>query len=464
MFFLLMSNGVTLYLGLQIGRWTNRRVEPVDVAALEEQVIDESEMALFFEVLDIIKSNYVDDIDMEELEQGAIQGMLEILDDPQTNFFTKESMEEMMQKTMGSYSGIGIVIDSQDDYITVVSPIKGTPGEKAGLMAGDRILQVDGKDIKGITSSEAANLMRGPEGEPVTIVIERDGVGELEFTIIRKSIDLETVFPEMLEEGIGYMYVSNFDSSTGREFEEGLADLESQGLQGLILDLRDNPGGLLSEAIRVGQAVVPEGAITHVVDGEGATLKTHYSQLQKKPYPIVVLVNEYSASASEIVAGALQDSHGALLVGTRTYGKATVQNLEDLTEGGIRYTIAKYLTPQGRSIDGLGLEPDYEVSLPPLYLTTYHPLDGEPRPGDSGDEVLFLKQFLEALNYPTKEGAFFDEVTESSLRSFQEQEGLKSTGYLDKDTKERLTEALEARLAQADAQLEKALSIIKEKI
>lgn len=330
----------------------------------EEIPTEPEEMALFFEVLKIIKENYVDSVDMKELEEGAIQGMLEVLDDPQTNFFNPESMEDMMTKTLGSYSGIGIVIDSQDNYITIISPIKGTPGERAGLLPGDRIMEVDGQSIMGISTSEAANLMRGPKGESVTLQVERAGVGSLEFTIVRDDIDVESVFPEMLEEKVGYIFISNFDKSTGKEFEEVLLQLEEQGMKGLVLDLRDNPGGLLAEAVRVAKAIVPKGPITHVVDGSGNTIKTHYSELEKKPYPIVVLVNAFSASASEILAGALQDSHGAELVGTRTFGKATVQNLEELTnQGGIRYTVAKYLTPNRRNIHGEGLNPDYLVEL-----------------------------------------------------------------------------------------------------
>jgi carboxyl-terminal processing protease len=330
----------------------------------EEAATDPGEMALFFEVLKIIKENYVDTVDMKELEEGAIQGMLEVLGDPQTNFFNQESMEDMMTKTLGSYSGIGIVIDSQDSYITVISPIKGTPGERAGLLPGDRIIEVDGQNIMGMSTSEAANLMRGPKGESVNLQVERVGVGLLEFTIVRDDIDVESVFPEMLDEQMGYIFISNFDKSTGKEFEEALRQLEKEGMKGLVLDLRDNPGGLLAEAVRVAKAIVPAGPITHVVDGSGNTIKTHYSDLEKKPYPVVVLVNGFSASASEIVAGALQDSNGAQLVGTKTFGKATVQNLEELTnQGGIRYTVAKYLTPNRRNIHGEGLNPDYLVEL-----------------------------------------------------------------------------------------------------
>ncbi len=469
LFILVLSNITTFFLALGLGQvfFSAPPAAPPPAPPVGEDTgedsRDEEEMALFFEVLEIIKHNYVDVVDIKELEEGAIQGMLEVLGDPQTNFFPKESMEDIMSRTLGSYSGIGIVIDTEDSYIIVVSPIKGTPGERAGLQPGDRILEVDGKSIVGITTSEAASLMRGPKGESVTLKVERQGVGSLEFTIVRDDIDMESVFPEMLADDIGYIFISNFDNSTGREFEDALKELEAAGMRGLILDLRDNPGGLLGEAVRVGQAIVPAGPITHVVDGSGETLKTHYSRQEKKDYPIVVLVNENSASASEIVAGALQDSHGALLVGNRTFGKATVQNLEDLSNSsGIRYTVAKYLTPEGRNIHGEGLKPDYTVALPPVFSITYHTIQGQPRPGDTGDEVLALKRLLEALGYTTGSGSYFDQSTEASLRLFQKDRGLTVSGFLDDETKRQLLAELEEVLIRSDTQLNKAVSLIED--
>ncbi len=328
---------------------------------LQEEVQQERELTFFYEVLEIIKNKYVEEIDFQKLEEGAVRGMLEALGDHQTTFFTAEDMENMLIHTKGTYEGIGVVIDSRDGVITIIAPIKGTPGERVGLLPGDQIVEVDGKNIVGMDINEIVRMIRGPKGEPVTIKVQREGTQSLlSYTIIRASVELESVFPKMLAENIGYIQISNFNNTTGKDFEEALAQLEKESLAGLILDLRNNPGGLLSEAIRVSQAIVPAGPITHVVDGSGNVLTTYYSKQEKKPYPVVVLVNSFSASASEILAGALQDSHGALLVGTRTFGKATVQTLDTLSNNfGLRYTIAKYLTPQGRNIHEEGLIPDY---------------------------------------------------------------------------------------------------------
>ncbi len=462
---LVLSNVSTYFLA----RGSNDS-EPSEDAVFEEdeetEQEDLEELALFFEVLDVIKTKYIEDVDMEELIEGAVKGMIEALGDPQTTFISIGSMDEMMEKTMGSFGGIGIHIQSVDGIITIISPIKGTPGERAGLLPGDQIIEVDGDNVEDMDINKAVSMMRGPVGEEVTIKIRREGVSELlPYSIIRDNIDVETVFPEMLEDNIGYIQISNFDSSTGREFNEALSMLEEENMEGLILDLRDNPGGLLTEAIKVAQAIVPAGPITHVVDGFGNIIKTHFSQGEEKPYPIAVLVNNFSASASEIVAGALQDSHGAVLVGSQTFGKATVQNLKDLrNNSGIRYTIARYLTPNKRNIDGEGLKPDYEVELPEIFKASYHPLTGEPSPGDSGDAVVFVKKVLDALGYDTEPGNYFGAETEKALRHFQREQGITQTGYLDEKTKSHLIKELGDVLMNSDSQFEKAMSIIKEKV
>ncbi len=363
---LVSTNLLTYYfaVGEDITGWRERILlfSSREEYKLQEEVQqEERELTFFYEVLEIIKNKHLEEIDFQKLEEGAVRGMLEALGDPQTTFFTAEDMENMLIHTKGRYEGIGVAIDSRDGFITIIAPIKGTPGEKVGLLPGDKIVEVDGKNIVGMDINEVVRMIRGPKGEPVTIKVQRESTQALlSYTIIRASIELESVFPKMLADNIGYIQITNFNNATGEDFEEALIQLEKESLAGLILDLRNNPGGLLSEAIRVSQAIVPAGPITHVVDGSGNVLKTYYSEQEKKPYPVVVLVNGFSASASEILAGALQDSHGALLVGIRTFGKATVQTLDTLSNNfGLRYTVARYLTPHGRSIHEEGLLPDY---------------------------------------------------------------------------------------------------------
>ena len=424
------------------------------------------EMASFLEVLTILEERYLDEVSREELLSAAIQGMVESLDDPQTSFLDASHWEEMMIKIDGSFSGIGVEISSVDDYITVISPIRNSPGERAGLLAGDRIVEVDGEGIVGITTMEAVQLMRGPEGTEVTITVEREGVAEpFAVEIIRANIVLPSIFPKMLESGIGYIEITTFDDHTGEDFQEALLELETQDMQGLILDLRDNPGGLLNEAVKIGRELLPAGPITHMVDRDGEKIETYLSFGQEKPYPIVILVNGASASASEIIAGAFQDTGTATLVGTKTYGKATVQHLEGLSNSaGLRYTVAKYQTPNGRDIHEVGLDPDVEVELPEELMQLYHRVARDLKPGDEDMSVQFLQQILNSLSYNVEESGKYDNETEQAVRSFQNTHGLSVTGAVNLETRTKLNEEIDQVFEENDTQLHKALEIILEKI
>ena len=326
----------------------------LEPAAVEPEIPED--LKPFLEVLEILSERYIDKVS-GRINQRSYQwhGPLMI----RRPVFEASDWEEMMIKIEGSFSGIGVNIISVDNYITVVSPIKNTPGERAGFLPGDRIIAVDGVNIVGKTTTEAVSLMRGPEGTPVTLTVERNGLPEpLTITLVRENIEMPSVFPEMDEQGIGYIQITSFSENTGNNFREALLELEAQNMRGLILDLRDNPGGLLNEAIIVGQEIIPPGIITRTVDGEGNVLKTYLSYGTEKEYPIVVLVNGFSASAAEIISGALQDTGAGVLVGTKTYGKATVQHLERIAGNrGLDYTVAKYQTPKGRDIHGNGLNP-----------------------------------------------------------------------------------------------------------
>ncbi|MFV9568220.1 S41 family peptidase [Thermoanaerobacter mathranii] len=319
-----------------------------------------------FDVEKILKNRYVDKVDFSALLEGAIKGMANSLEDPYTVYMNKKEFSEFMTQTTGTYGGIGIVVAvDKDDHIVVVSPIKNTPGEKAGIKSGDIIIEVNNKKVSGKNLDEAVALMRGPEGTKVTLTIMREGKTFTK-TITREIIKLETVYDEMLPYKIGYIKITMFDQNTAKDFKAALDRLKSQGMRGLILDLRDNPGGLLEETIDISNLILPKGVV--VTTKGRVDSKEYYSKGPGLGLPLAVLVNKGSASASEILAGAIKDRKVGVLVGTTTFGKGLVQTIVDFGDGtGLKYTIARYYTPNGTNIQGKGIEPNYVVELPENY-------------------------------------------------------------------------------------------------
>ena len=375
---------------------------------------------LLREVWDILDKKYFQPLDEEKMIQGAIKGMLESLDDPYTAYLSPESMENMMIHTIGSLSGLGVEIIEDEGEILILRVFDGSPAEQAGVRRGDCIVEVEGKSMEGVKLDDAARLLRGPNGTTVNIAVRRGGEKDLlQFTITRAQIDIDTVFARFLEKGVGYIKITNFDQGTGEDFQESLASLEQEGLQGLILDLRDNAEAL-DEAVAVGEIIVPAGEITRVVDREGMYRSVTFPVPSQKIMRLL-LVNEYTASAAEILAGALQDSSKAKLVGMPTYGKATVQHLHYLSNGGgLRYTIAKYLTPRGYDLHQQGLQPDFKVELPKEYYLQYYTLPRQMEQGDSGETVALLQNMLAFLGYPVEITGVFDEHRRQFKRSFKE--------------------------------------------
>lgn len=317
-----------------------------------------------FRMTQMIKREYVSDVSTETLMSGAIKGTINSLDDPYSVYMDPKMYKDLMIETKGSFGGVGIILGSKDNILTVVAPIEGTPSERAGILSGDRIIKIDNKDTKGLAVDEAVNLIRGPEGSSVVLTIERTGEVSKDYPLVRSNIQLKSVHGKMLENGIGYIRLSMFNEHTGEDLSSKLEDLEGQGMKGIILDLRNNPGGLLGESIKVANHFVPQGPIVSV-EGRDGKKKNSFSTLQKVKYPLVVLVNEGSASASEIVSGAVQDTEAGTLVGTKTFGKGSVQTVLSLDESSaVKVTIAKYLTPKGRSIHGVGIYPDIIVEMP----------------------------------------------------------------------------------------------------
>lgn len=309
----------------------------------------------FSEVLSRVHSDYVDETEFEDLIDAAIRGMLGSLD-PHTQFLNKRQYRDLMVGTQGSFGGLGIHISIREDVLTVIAPIAGTPASRMGIQGGDQILFIEEESTEGFTSDDAVNRLRGPEGTDVTIKIRREGVPDLiEYTITRAIIKVKSVpYKFVTEDGIGYISVANFSKSTGREFGAALDSLEEAGLRGLVLDLRSNPGGLLDQAVEVSDLLLDNGQMITYTLGRKRSSNSRFvdgRDSEHHGYPIVVLVNQYSASASEIVSGAIQDWDRGLVVGKSTFGKGSVQSVIPLGgETGLKLTTAKYYTPSGRCI------------------------------------------------------------------------------------------------------------------
>ena len=323
-------------------------------------------LKMFTDVLEELEKNYVDDVNSEALIHNAIKGMVGNLD-PHSSFMPPEAFDELQDDTKGEFSGIGIVITMKEGILTVVSPIEGTPAYKAGIQTGDMIIRIDEKSTKDMELWEAVNMMRGPQNKPVHITIIREGEpAAIEFSINRDLIPLESVRSSTLKPGFGYLRITNFRMNTLDDIKIHLGRLEAEnnGLKGLVMDLRDNPGGLLDQAVKISDLFLSKGDIVSIKgkqERNSQVFKASEADHDRK-YPVVILINGGSASASEIVAGALQDHSRALILGMTSFGKGSVQTVRPLKDGyGIKYTIARYYTPNGRSIQAKGIEPDIEV-------------------------------------------------------------------------------------------------------
>jgi carboxyl-terminal processing protease len=330
-----------------------------DLSAKSEEAYEE--LKVFSDVIELIEREYVDEVDTKELIQKAIQGMVHSLD-PHSSLLPVEAFEDLQIDTKGKFTGIGIHITMQDGFVTVISPIEDTPAYKAGIKARDKIIKVDDKPAKELR--EAVNMMRGPKGSKVKVTILREGVKKpLDFELIRDVIPIQSVKSINLKPGYGFIRLSNFTGTTTVELQEALEKLENAKvpLRGLVLDLRNNGGGLLNQSIKVADLFLDEGKILSIKGRNEKNTKVFNasSSGEERNYPMVVLINGGSASASEIVAGALKDHKRALILGTTSFGKGPVHTVETLRDGsGLKLTIARYYTPNGHSIQAKGIDPD----------------------------------------------------------------------------------------------------------
>jgi carboxyl-terminal processing protease len=401
-------------------------------------------LEVFSNVLSIVQQDYVDDIDTQETIEGAIKGMLSSLD-PHSSFLKPDDFKELQVETKGSFSGIGIEITVKDDMLTVVSPIEDTPAFKAGIQAGDRIIKIEGVSTNDMSLLEAVKKLRGVKGSEVTISIHREGWKELqEFTLVRDVIPIHSVRSKILEPGYGYIRITNFQRDTSQDLQKGLMELLQNGpLQGLVLDLRNNPGGLLDSSVKVADVFLDEGIIVSTkgrLQDQNMEFSAH-SSVPEYHFPMVVLVNGGTASASEIVAGALQDHKRALILGTQSFGKGSVQTIIPLADGaGLRLTTARYYTPNGTSIQAKGITPD--VLVPKIAAAA----DEDSTPATEFFREKDLRHHLESgeTGKPAEEIRQPPTIEESNLIS--------DKVTLDEKTKEKLKD---------DYQLNAALLVLK---
>lgn len=322
-----------------------------------------SNLMRFITAYRFIETKYVNDTDDVKLIDGAIDGMVKSLNDPHSNYLSPKMYKTLMEQTEGSFAGIGVVMGMDNEQkIHIVGIMENSPGQKAGLQEGDEILAVDGVPVTQMAFDEVAAHVRGQAGTDVVLTIMRDNANQ-DITITRDNIKLKTVGHKMLDNNIGYIQIVSFSEDTANEFNEAYNDLKNQGMKALILDLRNNPGGLLTTCVEIAKKLVPKGEIVSIVDKQG-NKETYSSSLEAPEYPLAVLINKNSASASEILSGAIQDTKAGTIIGNTSYGKGSVQTILPMFEDdAVKLTIAKYYTPSGRSIDGTGITPDIEINL-----------------------------------------------------------------------------------------------------
>lgn len=323
------------------------------------------DLARFVSLKNFISTQYVEPVEDKVLIEGALSGMVNALGDKHSTYLNDKRFEELKNHTDAAFGGIGVVMGYRENKVVILSVMEGTPSEAAGLLPEDEIYLVEGAPASDLTFEEVAMKIRGEVGTQVTLTVRRyedkaaGKYDDKEIRITRDLIHVKTAEGQMLEDGIGYLRIASFGSSTDKEFKEALAKLKSENMKGLIIDLRLNHGGLLTTCVEIAKEIVPKGPIVSIVYRDGSK-EEFTSGLEKNDLPMVVLIDGDSASASEILAGALQDTGAATVVGVTSYGKGSVQSIRQLpgTNDGLKLTVAKYFTPSGRSIDGVGITPD----------------------------------------------------------------------------------------------------------
>lgn len=432
-----------------------------------------AEFSKIIEAYNIIQKSYYnkETVSEQALIDGAIKGMVGILNDPYTSYMDAEEITQFEESLGSSFEGIGTEVMLQNNRVTIVSPFKDSPAEKAGLKPNDQIISVDGENIEGLDLSKAVKKIRGPKGSKVKLEIARPGVSEtLTVIVVRDTIPLESVYSDLYEidgKKIGKIEIASFSENTAARFNEEYESLKRKGAKGIVIDVRGNPGGYLQAVLGIaGRLVSEDKLILQVEDRDGKREKYNGNQ-KGKGLPLVVLTDKGSASASEILAAALKDA-GYPVLGETTFGKGTVQVPKMMKDGAsIKITIAKWLTPDGSWIHEKGVTPTKEVKQPDYFYAAPIHAEQAIKLNSSGVEVKNLQLILKGLGYTiSRSDGFYDNATADAVKSFQKDQQLKATGEVDQTTAQRLQEKLisQIRDPQNDAQLQTALKELADSV
>lgn len=442
-------------------------------AAVKSGGLSEKDVKKIATTYDLIQTKALTEVDHDKIVNGAIHGMLSALDDPFTTYMDPKEAKQFEENISSSFQGIGAEVSLDDGKVTVVSPMKGSPAEKAGLHAGDVIVTVNGEKLDGLTLTQAVMKIRGPKGTQAKLGISRAGVQEtIEVIVVRDDIPIETVYSEMVTDKIGKIEIRQFSQNTAKRFKEELAKLEGMGMKALIVDVRNDPGGLLPEVVDIAQNFVEKGKpIVQIENREGKRVPTlSENATPVKKYPLAMLINKGSASASEILAGVFKEALGAKLVGETTFGKGTVQVTfeEEMGDGSnIKMTTYKWLTPNGNWIHKKGIDPDVKVDQPDYFKVVPFSQKTTLKADTTGDEVKTLQTMLLGLGFnPERTDGYFSDKTAAALKQYQLKNGLPASGEADVATMTKLEKDIVGliRDPQNDAQQKAAIQLLEDEL
>jgi len=469
----LVLGGAGAYIGVTLAQsdgGTEQKDIIVEGTGDEEETELPENMSKVVQAYGLIQEHSLKDVKEKDLIEGAIQGMLDTLDDPYSTYMDIETMERFNEQIESSFEGIGAEVSMVNDKVTIVAPIKDSPAEEAGLRPNDQIDTIDGEGLEGLDLNEAVEKIRGERGSEVVLEIDRPGVSDtFKTTIVRDEIPLETVYPDTKTidgKKTGILEITSFSETTAQDFNDELAKLEEEGIEGLVIDVRGNPGGLLDAVEDILKQFVPKDTpFVQIEDQEGEKAPQYSDLKQKKEYPISVVTDEGSASASEILAVAMKEI-GYDVIGATTFGKGTVQQAIPLGDGStMKLTFYKWLSPKGNWINEKGVEPTLEQAQPEYYYTNPVQID-EPLTYDhTGDKIKNIQVMLNGLGFKTdREDGYFDKATEEAVKAFQQENDVKVTGEVD----EKTAGLIEAKVVENirngkdDQQLKKALDVLYE--